>query len=149
MSAQLVLEKVGVLYPNRVLFEDVNWTLYSGMRVALAGRNGSGKSTLLKILSGRMEAPEGKCTVVGGKKLRIGFLDQSLLDSAVLQVSQQKEQSLSPLSFLKKRLALLNPDQFEDERDWEIKKILLGLGFNQEWIEAPMHRLSGGWLLRV
>lgn len=149
MSAQLVLEKVGVLYPNRVLFEDVNWTLYSGMRVALAGRNGSGKSTLLKILSGRMEPPEGKYNVVGGKKLRIGFLDQSLLDSAVLHVSQNKEKSLSPLAFLKTRLSNLDNSDFEEDREWEIKKILLGLGFNQEWMDAPMSRLSGGWLLRV
>jgi ATP-binding cassette subfamily F protein 3 len=149
MSAQLVLENVGVLYPNRVLFEQVNWTLYSGMRVALAGRNGSGKSTLLKILSGRMEAPEGKCTVVGGKRLRIGFLDQSLLDSAVLQIAQNKQESLSPIDFLKTRLSNHTEDDFEEDRDWEIKKILAGLGFSQEWMENPMGRLSGGWLLRV
>lgn len=149
MSAQLVLENVAVHYPNRVLFEDVNWTLYSGMRVALAGRNGSGKSTLLKILSGRMESPEGKCNIVGGRKLQIGFLDQSLLDSAVLQVTQKKEDSLSPLAFLKRRLETLHPDNYEEDRDWEIKKILSGLGFNQEWMENPMSQLSGGWLLRV
>jgi len=149
MSAQLVLENVAVHYPNRVLFEDVNWTLYSGMRVALAGRNGSGKSTLLKILSGRMESPEGKCNIVGGRKLQIGFLDQSLLDSAVLQVTQKKEDSLSPLAFLKRRLETLQPDNYEEDRDWEIKKILSGLGFNQEWMENPMSQLSGGWLLRV
>ena len=149
MSAQLVLENVAVHYPNRVLFEDVNWTLYSGMRVALAGRNGSGKSTLLKILSGRMESPEGKCNIVGGRKLQIGFLDQSLLDSAVLQVTQKKEDSLSPLAFLKRRLEILQPDNYEEDRDWEIKKILSGLGFNQEWMENPMSQLSGGWLLRV
>lgn len=149
MSAQLVLENVAVHYPNRVLFEDVNWTLYSGMRVALAGRNGSGKSTLLKILSGRMESPEGKCNIVGGRKLQIGFLDQSLLDSAVLQVTQKKEDSLSPLAFLKRRLETLHPDNYEEDRDWEIKKILSGLGFNQEWMDNPMSQLSGGWLLRV
>jgi len=148
-SAQLVLEKVSVRYPNRVLFQDVNWTLYGGMRVALAGRNGSGKSTLLKILAGTMESPEGCRNVVGGKRLRIGFLDQSLLDSAVLQVVQKKEQSLSPVRFLTERLRSLHPEDFETDREWEIRKILGGLGFNQEWMENPMSRLSGGWLLRV
>ena len=148
-SAQLVLEKVAVHYPGRVLFQDVNWTLYGGMRVALAGRNGSGKSTLLKILSGTMEAPDGNRNVVGGKKLRIGFLDQSLLDSAVLQVVQRKEESLSPVIYLTQRLKLNSAEDFELDREWEIKKILGGLGFNQEWMENPMNRLSGGWLLRV
>ena len=73
MNAQLVLENVGVRLPNRLLFQDVNWTLYEGMRVALAGRNGSGKSTLLRILAGASESTEGKRNVVGGKKLRIGL----------------------------------------------------------------------------
>lgn len=149
MSAQLVLEKVGVHYPNRVLFEDINWTLYSGQRIALAGRNGCGKSTLLKILSGKMEPPEGQRNVVGGKRLRIGFLDQGLLDSAVLHIHQAKEQSLSPLTLLKKRLEKVSTDDLFLDRDWEIKKILAGLGFNDEWMENPMSRLSGGWLLRV
>jgi ATP-binding cassette subfamily F protein 3 len=82
MNAQLVLENVSVRLPNRVLFEDVNWSLYEGMRVALAGRNGSGKSTLLKILARRAEPSGGECIVVGGKKLRLGCRDQSKLNSS-------------------------------------------------------------------
>lgn len=144
MSAQLVLENVGIRYPGRVLFEKVNWTLYHGQRVSLAGRNGSGKSTLMKIMAGRAEALEGKCNVVGGKKLRIGFLDQSLLDSAVLNVTKNKQDSLSPLAFLKTRLP---PD--ESDREWEIPKMLSGLGFSKSYMEGPMQQLSGGWLLRV
>jgi ATP-binding cassette subfamily F protein 3 len=63
MNAQIVLENIGIRLPNRVLFEQVNWTLFEGMRVALAGRNGSGKSTLLKILSGQGESTEGQCSM--------------------------------------------------------------------------------------
>src|SRR5271155_5615204 len=105
MNAQLVLENVGVRLPNRLLFENVNWTLYEGMRVALAGRNGSGKSTLLRILAQRSEPNDGNCTVVGGRKLRLGFLDQTLLDRAVVETLGLKEKSLSPLNFILQRLA--------------------------------------------
>jgi ATP-binding cassette, subfamily F, member 3 len=149
MNAQIVLEKIGVRFHNRVLFEDVNWTLYEGMRVALAGRNGSGKSTLLQILGGRGEATEGKHTVVGSRKLRIGFLDQSLLDSAVLETAGLKDQSLSPVSYIMQRLVRDRPEDSHEELEWETRKILGGLGFSREQMDAPMNQLSGGWLLRV
>ncbi len=100
MNAQIVLENIGVRLPNRLLFEGVNWTLYEGMRVALAGRNGSGKSTLLRIMAGRTESSEGKVAVVCGKKLRMGFLDQTLLENAVEQFSGHDSKGVTPVSYL-------------------------------------------------
>lgn len=149
MNAQLVLEKVGVRLPGRVLFEDVNWTLYEGMRVALAGRNGTGKSTLLRIMAGQTEPSMGKCNVVGGRKLRIGFLDQSLLDSAVTETIGKKGDKISPLALLKERLHQFEPEESEEEQEWQIKKMLSGLGFSPEWMNGHLGSLSGGWLLRV
>ncbi len=151
MNAQLVLENVSVRLPNRVLFEDVNWSLYEGMRVALAGRNGSGKSTLLKILARRSEASSGECIVVGGKKLRLGFLDQSLLDSAVVSIKQKQETDLSPVQYIIRRLGEgKDPEDFDEiEAEWETRKTLSGLGFSNEWMDGPIAKLSGGWLLRV
>lgn len=149
MGAQLVLEKVGMRLPSRVLFNDVNWSLYEGMRVALAGRNGSGKSTLLRILAGQTDPSEGQCTVVGGKRLRIGFLDQSLLDSAAEKTVKEKGRGITPLGFLKDRLHEDEPEADPAEHEWQIKKMLTGLGFSQAWMVAPIGNLSGGWLLRV
>lgn len=149
MNAQLVLEKVGVRLPGRVLFEDVNWTLYEGMRVALAGRNGTGKSTLLRILANQSEPTEGRCNIVGGKKLRIGFLDQGLLDSAVTETLGKKGDKISALALLKERLHQFEPEESEEEQEWQIKKMLSGLGFSLEWMNGPLGSLSGGWLLRV
>jgi ATP-binding cassette, subfamily F, member 3 len=152
MNAQLVLENVGVRLPNRLLFEQVNWSLYEGMRVALAGRNGSGKSTLLKIMAGRSEPSIGRCTIVGGRKLRIGFLDQTLLESAVSDALHHKDKSLSPIGLIKQRFLSHQEGDHEineAEQEWEIRKILGGLGFNREWMDAPYSRLSGGWLLRI
>ncbi|MBY0370646.1 ATP-binding cassette domain-containing protein [bacterium] len=151
MNAQLVLENVSVRLPNRVLFEDVNWSVYEGMRVALAGRNGSGKSTLLRILAGRSESSTGQCIVVGGKKLRLGFLDQSLLDSAVVDIKKNDELSMTPVSYIVSRMELgADPEEFDPyETEWETRKILGGLGFSKEWMDGPLGNLSGGWLLRV
>lgn len=149
MGAQLVLEKVGMRLPNRVLFRDVNWSLYEGMRVALAGRNGSGKSTLLRILAGQAEPSEGQCTVVGGKRLRIGFLDQSLLDSAANKAMKESGAEVSPLALLKERLHEDEPETDPAEHEWQIKKMLTGLGFSPQWMQNSLSSLSGGWLLRV
>ncbi len=149
MNAQLVLENVGVRLPNRVLFGEVNWTLYEGMRVALAGRNGSGKSTLLKIMAGALETSEGTRTVVGGKRLRVGFLDQSLLDKAVVETQHLKDKSVSAVEFLHERMKKNQDEDEPVEVEWEIRKILSGLGFNSDYMDGSLHRLSGGWLLRV
>jgi ATP-binding cassette subfamily F protein 3 len=150
MNAQIVLENIGVRFTNRVLFEQVNWTLYEGMRVSLAGRNGSGKSTLLKILAGAGDSTEGRRTVVGSRNLRVGFLDQTLLDSAVVETLGLKDKSLSAVNFIKARLH--DPDDHEtseEEMDWEIRKILSGLGYSKKLMDDPMSHLSGGWLLRM
>ena len=136
-------------FPTVCLFEGINWTLYEGMRVALAGRNGSGKSTLLRIMSGRLESTEGKCNVVGGRKLRIGYLDQTLLDRAVVEALGLKDKSLSPVRFIQDRLSSEHPETEEAELEWETRKILGGLGFSKDWMNQPMNRLSGGWLLRM
>ncbi len=155
MNAQIVLEKIGVRFPGRTLFEDVNWTLYEGMRVALAGRNGSGKSTLLRILSGRAESTEGRCSMVGSRKPKIGYLDQTLLDSAVVETLNKKENSLSPVAYIKERLhSQIDEDDThlivsDEEQEWETRKILSGLGFDKGLMDNPMNRLSGGWLLRM
>lgn len=151
MNAQLVLENVSVRLPNRVLFEEINWTLFEGMRVTLAGRNGCGKSTLMKILAGQLESTTGTRTVVGGKRLRIGYLDQSLLDSAVLHSKSHGNQSRSPVQLLVDLLSQnpMDEDDLHLDREWEIRKMLSGLGFNDAYMEGPISNLSGGWLLRV
>jgi heme exporter protein A len=45
---------------DRVVFDDLNFTLTSGHALILKGDNGSGKSSLLKILSGSLEALGGE-----------------------------------------------------------------------------------------
>ena len=44
---------------DRVLFENLDFSLYSGEIVQIEGRNGSGKTTLLRILSGLSSNFEG------------------------------------------------------------------------------------------
>jgi len=43
----------------RMVFQDVNFTLSRGARVAVVGSNGAGKSTLLRILAGLLRPSSG------------------------------------------------------------------------------------------
>lgn len=61
-------------YPPIVLFEDVEFEIQRGERVAIIGDNGTGKTTLLKILNQMEEADQGEFTL--GAKVHIGYYDQ-------------------------------------------------------------------------
>jgi ATP-binding cassette subfamily F protein uup len=60
---------------DRVLFENMNFTVTSGMRVGLVGPNGSGKTTLLRLLRGDLQPGAGK--IRKAEPLRIVYFDQN------------------------------------------------------------------------
>ena len=72
-----VIEARGIskAYGDKLLFEDLSFTLPPGGIVGVIGPNGAGKSTLFKILTGK-ETPDSG-TVEIGSTVRLGFVDQS------------------------------------------------------------------------
>ena len=62
-------------YTERLLFDDVAFSIGEGDKIGLIGINGTGKSTLLKIVAGLEEPDEG--TVVKGRNLYIRYLPQN------------------------------------------------------------------------
>ena len=48
----VVLKNVGIKYGEKIVFENLNWTLKKGEHWHISGPNGCGKSTLLSIVSG-------------------------------------------------------------------------------------------------
>jgi ATP-binding cassette subfamily F protein uup len=60
---------------GRVLFENLNFTVTSGMRVGLVGPNGSGKTTLLRLLRGDLDPRAGK--IRKAEPLRMVYFDQN------------------------------------------------------------------------
>jgi ATP-binding cassette subfamily F protein uup len=68
---------------DRVLFENLDFTVTSGMRVGLVGPNGSGKTTLLRLLRGDLQPGAGK--IRKAEPLRMVYFDQNReLDSDLL-----------------------------------------------------------------
>jgi ATP-binding cassette subfamily F protein uup len=65
----LAYEDLGLVQGSGWLFRHINLHLQPRDRLALIGRNGAGKTTLLKLLAGKIEADEGRRTIVPGTKV--------------------------------------------------------------------------------
>lgn len=72
----LQIQNLTKSYGDRILFDQVSFTLNRGERVGIVGRNGTGKSTLFKILMEEISADDGK--VDKPKHYKLGYLSQHL-----------------------------------------------------------------------
>jgi len=62
-------------FGDRLLFDNVSFTVPKGSIVGIIGANGMGKSTLFKLLMG-IEQPDGGEVIVG-ETVQLGYVDQS------------------------------------------------------------------------
>ncbi len=72
-----VIEAHGVskAYDDKLLFEDLEFSLPPGGIVGVIGPNGAGKSTLFRLITGQETADAGMFKV--GPTVRLGYVDQS------------------------------------------------------------------------
>ncbi len=124
-------DDVALGFSGHVLFEGASFTLGRGERCGLVGRNGSGKSTLFKLILREMEPDEGAVSVPRG--YRIGHLQQHI---RFTKETVREEAALG-----------LPPG--EEEAVYKAEKILFGLGFTEEDLDAPPGKFSGGYHLRL
>ena len=169
------IEQLSVEFGVKPLFTDVNFVINRHDRIALVGKNGAGKSTMLKIIAGLQSPSRGR--VSKPKELTIGYLPQVMILSDTMTVRQETEKAFASTIALEQRLAEMNSilqsrTDYESQsyadlieamtelneqltiiqsqnRDAEIERTLIGLGFERTDIDRPTCEFSGGWRMRI
>ncbi len=113
-------------FGERVVLDDVSFTLGMESRVVLVGPNGAGKSTLLKILTGQEPPDSGE--IILHPAVKIGYLDQEqkLLAPALTLFDAYRE-------------------GIEDKTEQQLKATLLRSGlFRYDELDKRVGQLSSG-----
>ena len=74
MTDILIVKDLGMKFEDKVVFEDLNFTLSKGSMTALLGANGTGKTTLIRILMGMLQPTTGSFKFVPDTK--VGYVPQ-------------------------------------------------------------------------
>jgi ATPase subunit of ABC transporter with duplicated ATPase domains len=151
---------LGLMFPGKKLFDDVNIKFTPGNCYGLIGANGAGKSTFLKILAGEIDASEGD--VILGPKQRLSFLQQDHFahaDEVALEVVMMGHKELYAIKKEQEEL-YAKPDatdedyakagdltdRIEELDGWSAEtnaeKLLTGLGIKPELHYRVMNELT-------
>lgn len=169
------VQNISMLFSGLVLFDQVSFLINSNDKIGLVGANGTGKSTLLKLLAKELDFDSGEIVIPEGKT--VGYLPQELKNNSTLSIYKETQKAFNQINALEKRIEELNDDltrrtDYESDqylnlanelsvlteryqllggqnRDADIEKVLLGLGFTSEDFSRSLAEFSGGWRMRV
>ena len=123
----ILVENLSKSFADRLLFSGVSFRINDGEKVGIVGKNGTGKSTLVKIIIGNEEFDEG--TITGFHVEDLGYAEQIPTFAAA--------------TLLDELLAV------GDIREYEVKKVLFGLGFTETELVKNPNEFSGGETAKI
>ncbi len=168
---QLVVDKIGKAFGIHEIFKDVSFMVEQGEHVGLVGVNGSGKTTLLRCLLNPDWIDSGAIKFEPG--ISVGYVQQGFTDicgtiwqfmlgacpeiTSLRQRLAQLEETSGRLTgdALDECLAeygrVLKRYEFIDGYNYEnrIKRVLIGLGYTEDWWGQDAATLSGGQKTRL
>ena len=160
MIPYLQVEGLTRYWGENILFEDLNFTIVQGQKVALIARNGAGKTTLLNTIMGTDLPDAGKVTFTNN--ITIGYLNQNIRQNEHYTVMEEVYNSTSEVvqavklyeeainkhddKNLQKATELMDRLNAWDF-DVKIKQILSQLKINN--FDQKIGELSGGQQKRV
>ncbi|MEA4911514.1 MAG: ABC-F family ATP-binding cassette domain-containing protein [Oscillospiraceae bacterium] len=162
----LDVSSVAVAFGANEVLRDVSFQIHEKERVGLVGYNGCGKTTLLSVLTGELPASGGSFALKA--KATLGYQRQmASLDTSKTVYAEMK--SVNDADVLLARMKRLEATMGEDAAlvreyeevaakydaidgynlDFNIKKILNGMGFPKDTHEKRVGVLSGGERTRL
>ncbi|MGI4834771.1 MAG: ABC-F family ATP-binding cassette domain-containing protein [Janthinobacterium lividum] len=160
----LSAENISKNYADRWLFQNLNFGLQQGQRIAFVGINGTGKTTLMRVLAGLENPDTGSVSRRQG--IRVTYLgqqpvfDESLTVEETIFASQNdtlravkayehvvNDPNHDPdeLQKVMERMDALNAWDYESQ----VQQILGKLGILGELLQRNVSKLSGGQRKRV
>ena len=169
------VDNLTVSFAGWDLFKDVSFLINEKDRIGLVGKNGAGKSTMLKVLIG--EQPPTSGTVSRNGECTVGYLPQQMKVADTTTLFDETESAFSEVLGLEREIDRLNAEiaertdyespEYEKllhrlndatdrfnilggmNREEEVEKTLLGLGFERSDFSRPTSEFSGGWRMRI
>lgn len=169
------IQNLSVEFCAKSLFDNINYVINKKDKIALVGKNGAGKSTMLKIIAG-LQLPTSGC-IAKPNDITISYLPQQMELSNTLTVVEEVSKAFSHIDDMRCQLAKINHElqsredyeskeyqelidrlstlnehiaiEDSENREAEIEKTLIGLGFNRNDFNRPTAEFSGGWRMRI
>lgn len=168
---QLVVDKIAKSFGVHDIFKDVSFMVEKGEHIGLVGVNGSGKTTLLHCLLEPSYIDSGSIRFEPG--ISVGYVQQGFTDikgtiwefmlqscPEILRLREELQRLEAEVSTaaddvletimeeytrVTKRYEYLDGYHYENR----IKRVLIGLGYTEEWWEQDAATLSGGQKTRL
>lgn len=168
---QLVVDKIAKSFGVHDIFKDVSFMVEKGEHIGLVGVNGSGKTTLLHCLLEPSYIDSGSIRFEPG--ISVGYVQQGFTDikgtiwefmlqscPEILRLREELqrleaevstaaddvlERIMEEYTRVTKRYEYLDGYHYENR----IKRVLIGLGYTEEWWEQDAATLSGGQKTRL
>lgn len=168
---QLVVDKVAKAFGIHEIFKDVSFMVEQGEHIGLVGVNGSGKTTLLRCLLQPDYVDSGAIKFEPG--ISVGYVQQGFTDihgtiwEFMYNSCEEVLQLRAKLAKLEQESAGLDGEALETALDeyarvtkryenldgynyeMRIKRVLIGLGYTEEWWQQDAATLSGGQKTRL
>jgi ATP-binding cassette subfamily F protein 3 len=157
----ITLRNITLRRGTKVVLQGASVTLQPGEKVGLIGRNGAGKSSLFSLLTNRLHADTGDVEIP--PRWRVGEVAQEMPETEdgatefvlqgdlPLQAAQAEltaaEASGDGTAMAHAHLALDEAGAFDARA--RAQALLLGLGFKNAQLDAPVNSFSGGWRMRL
>lgn len=129
MTTVLEVKHINKKYKNKVVLNDINFSIQSGEIVALIGKNGAGKSTLINIITKLIQQDSGQSKIFEKEKF----------DRNLIGVMMQENISLDRITV--KEIIKLIRTYYRNPMSYQA---ILALSELQNYTNHPMDKLSGG-----